>query len=242
MNAMNSRCLRVLIVAPLLIVQATAAYSQSNAPSKPASPQHTAKPTASIQPDPGTVARGTYRNPSFGFTCKIPEAWVLRTDELNAQDLNAPGNAPGKDQSENNANSPAKNPNSKSRVLLAAFARPPEAHGEDINSSILIAAESASAYPGLKDAGQYLDPITEVAKAQGFELVEDPYETQIGLKTIDRADFQMNIGSRMMLQSTLVILARGYVVSFTFIGGTEDEVEELVDGLSFAGAAKPQPH
>jgi hypothetical protein len=233
MNAMNSRCLRILLVVALLIVQKTVARSQSGVSSKTASPQHAAKPTASFQPDPGTVSKGTYRNSSFGFTCKIPEGWVLRTDELNEQ---------GKGESENNANSPAKNPGSKSRVLLGAFARPPEAHGEDINSSILIAAESASSYPGLKDAGQYFDPVTEVAKAQGFELVEDPYETQIGAKTIDRADFQMNVGSRMMLQSTLVILSRGYVVSFTFIGGTEDEVEELVDGLNFPGTAKPQAH
>jgi hypothetical protein len=237
MSAVNYRCLRVLAVAPLLIVAATAAHSQSS-PSKPASPQHAAKPSASVQPDPGTVAKGTYRNASFGFTCKIPEGWVLRTDELNASEQNAQG----KDQSENNANRPAKNPNGKSRVLLAEFTRPPEAHGEDINSSILIAAESASAYPGLKDAGQYLDPIAEVAKAQGFDLVEDPYETQIGARTIDRADFQMNIGSRVMLQSTLVILARGYLVSFTFIAGTEDEIEELIDNLTFTGTTKPQPH
>jgi hypothetical protein len=36
-----------------------------------------------------------------------------------------------------------------------------------------------------------------------------------------------------MRQSTLVVLARGYAVSLTFIGGTEDEVEELIEGLSF---------
>jgi hypothetical protein len=34
------------------------------------------------------------------------------------------------------------------------------------------------------------------------------------------------------------MLARGYVVSFTFIGGTEEEVEELVGGLSFVVGAK----
>jgi hypothetical protein len=44
-----------------------------------------------------------------------------------------------------------------------------------------------------------------------------------------------------MWQSTLVVLVRGYAVSFTFIGGTEDEVEELVEGLSF-GVEKPRPH
>jgi hypothetical protein len=44
-----------------------------------------------------------------------------------------------------------------------------------------------------------------------------------------------------MWQSTLVVLVRGYAVSFTFIGGTEDEVEELVEGLRF-GVEKPRPH
>jgi len=119
------------------------------------------------------------------------------------------------------------------RVLLAAFSRPPEARGEDVNASILIAAESAAAYPGLKDAAQYFGPVTEVAKAQGFEVEEEPYEFVVGTKTVVRGDFQKDVGTRVMRQSTLVLLARGYAVSFTFIGGTEDEVEELVQGLSF---------
>ena len=118
-------------------------------------------------------------------------------------------------------------------MLLAAFSRPPEARGEDVNGSILIAAESAAAYPGLKDAAQYFGPLTEVAKAQGFEVKEEPYEFAVGTQTVVRGDFQKDVGSRVMRQSTLVVLARGYAVSFTFIGGTEEEVEELVQGLSF---------
>ncbi len=124
------------------------------------------------------------------------------------------------------------------RVLLAAFSRPPEAHGEDVNSSILIAAESVAAYPGLKDAAQYFGPVTEVAKAQGFEVVEEPYEFVIGTKTVVRGDFQKDVGSRVVRQSTLVVLARGYAVSFTFIGGTKDEVGELMQGLSFGASGK----
>ncbi len=123
-------------------------------------------------------------------------------------------------------------------VLLAAFSRPPDARGEDINSSILIAAESAAAYPGLTDAAQYFGPVTEIAKAQGFAVVEEPYEFLIGAKKVVRGDFQKDVGARVMRQSTLVVLTRGYVVSFTFIGGTEDEVEELVGGLSFGASAK----
>ena len=77
-----------------------------------------------------------------------------------------------------------------------------------------------------------------MAKAQGFEMVEEPYEFAIGTKTLVRGDFQKNVGTRVMRQSTLVMLARGYAVSFTFIGGTEDEVEELVQGLSFGAGTK----
>ncbi len=37
-----------------------------------------------------------------------------------------------------------------------------------------------------------------------------------------------------MQQSTLVELDRGYIVSFTFIAGDEDEAEDLIGNLSFA--------
>jgi hypothetical protein len=193
-------------------------HSPSSAhPTKPA-------PTAASLLDTGSVTKDVYHNPAFGFTCKIPEGWVLRTDEMNAQ-------------SDTSKNEPAESPNNShtaSRVLLAAFSRPPEAHGEDVNSSILIAAESAAAYPGLKEAAQYFGPLGEVAKAQGLELIQEPYEFEIGSKTLPRADFQKDVGTRVMLQSTVAMLARGYAISFTFIGGTEDEVEELLSGLSFA--------
>ena len=95
-----------------------------------------------------------------------------------------------------------------------------------------------AAYPGLKDAAQYFGPVTEVAKAQGFDVVEEPYDFPVGAKTLVRGDFQRDIGSRVMRQSTLVMLARGYAISFTFIAGTEDEVDELMEGLSFGGGGK----
>lgn len=124
--------------------------------------------------------------------------------------------------------------NNSGRVLLAAFSRPPEARGEDVNASIVIAAEPVGSYPGLTEALQYVGPLTEVAKAQGFEADEDPYEVAVGAKTLVQVDFHKNVGSRVMRQSTLIFLARGYAVSITVIGGTEDEVGDLVDGLSFA--------
>jgi hypothetical protein len=204
----------------------------TRAQSAPASAaRHVGKPAAANSPlDAGTVTNGVYRNKTLGLSCKIPAGWVLRTEEMNVRDA---------EDGRSDSPSPTK-ADTSGRVLLAAFSRPPEARAEDVNSSIVIAAESMATYPGLKEAAQYFGPLAEVAKAQGFSVVEEPYEFAAGTKTLVREDFQKNVGTRVMRQSTLAMLVRGWAVSITFIGGTEDEVEELVGGLSFAtvGVAK----
>ncbi len=212
---MSIRAVVLLLLFALVICPA--AFSQRS--TSTASTSQKASVGGSLEP--GSVSNGVYRNGSFGFTCKIPPGWVLRTEEMNSE-----GDDVAKD-------SGAATESKASRVLLAAFSRPPLARGEDVNASIVIAAESASAYPGLKEAAQYFGPITEVAKAQGFEVDEEPYEFKLGAKILVRGDFEKNVGSRVMRQSTLAMLARGYAVSFTFIGGMEDEVEELIGNLAF---------
>jgi hypothetical protein len=234
---MSRKVLARILASSILIfgIAACATISVRAQTNQPASSQSSSsskqvrKPTSatSSKPDPGAVRAGVYRNLAFGFTCKIPAGWVLRTEEMNQQ------------QGEDEKADAGKKATDAGRVLLAAFSRPPEARGEDVNGSIVIAAESAAAYPGLKEAAQYFGPVTEVAKAQGFEVVEEPYEFVIGVKTVVRGDFKKDVGARLMRQSTLVVLARGYAVSFTFIGGNPDEVEESVRGLSFGASAKP---
>ncbi len=188
--------------------------------------------------DTGTLSNGIFRNRELGFSCTIPAGWVLRTEEMNAGDENEPSDAreadPQKDPPAHAKAIETSAHKADGRVLLAAFSRPPQAAGGDVNSSILIAAESVAAYPGLKEAAQYFGPVTEVAKGQGFAVVNEPYEFPVGAKTVVREDFQKNVGSRLMRQSTLVVLARGYAVSFTFIAGSEEDVEDLINGLNFA--------
>jgi len=194
---------------------------------------------------------------------KIPAGWVLRTDEMNArQESSGTAGPENSAPSGGSPQGPAKSPGDgghsegsdhkssppgassspaderEARVLLAAFSRPPEARGEDVNGSIVMAAESVRTYPGLKEAAQYFGPLTEVAKAQGFTVDEEPYEFALGNKNVVRGDFHKDVGTRVMRQSTLAFLAHGYAVSITVIGGTEDEVEELIDGISFAAGAK----
>jgi len=163
----------------------------------------------------GEVLNGVYRNSSFGFSCKVPFGWVDRTEEMRVDDA------------------PQQNEPVKSLVLLAVFERPPEATGSTINSAIVIAAEKVSQYSGLKTAADYLGPITELATARGSTIVNEPYEFSVGGKHLMRGDFSKPRGSLTMVQSSLVMLEKGYAVSFTFIAGSEDEVNSLIENLSF---------
>ena len=165
-------------------------------------------------PSAGKLQDGIYRNFAYGFSYKPPYGWVDRTQQM-------------RDDSADPV---------KSQLLFAIFERPPEASGDSINSAVIIATESVKAYPGLKTAADYFGPLTEVTTAKGFKVVNEPYEVNVGAKTLDRSDFSKDLGKLTMHQATLVMLAKGNVVSFTFIGSSEDEVENLISGLSFAAS------
>lgn len=220
------RVLNLCIAITLICSFGLTAFAQS---SSSHSSKKTTRPSVQAGPrvDDGAVVNGVYRNRNFGLICKVPAGWVLRTAEISSQDQNNDEEKPLTQGAERNTGD--------QRVLLAAFSRPPDARGEDINSSILIAAEPVSAYPGLKEAAQYFGPLTEVAKAQGFSVDEEPYEFALGTKTLVRGDFHKDVGTRVMRQSTLAFLSHGYAISITVIAGSEDEVEELIDGISFGG-------
>jgi len=186
-------------------------------------PTPPAKPPATHNEDPQL-----YRNAIFGFRYQIPYGWVDRTKEMQE------GNEAG-----------------KAEVLLAIFERPPEAAGDTINSAVVIASESTASYPGLTKVQDYLGPLTELATSKGFKPDGEPYRLEVESRHLLRADFTKPLSVKTssvetsddkltMRQCTLVLLAKGHIVSFTFIAGNEDELDDLMDGLHFV-AAKSSP-
>ena len=164
-----------------------------------------------------------YRNAAFGFRYKIPYGWVERTKEMREQESASP-DSKGKISAKVSP---------QGEVLLAVFERPPDAPGDTVNSAVVIASESAAAYPGLKKAEDYLGPLSELATAKGFKSDGDPNVIEICSKCT--ADFSKPITDKLtMRQSTLILLAKSQIVSFTFIAGAEDEIDDLIDGLHFA--------
>ncbi len=184
-----------------------------------------------------------YRNSEFGFTFRIPFGWVDRTSHLaviqgkaNAGSDNPPWET-----------KPAPVSREQGNVLLGIFERPPEVTSDSVNSAVVIAYENAATYPGLKKAEDYVEPITEAATAQGFKMVGEAYRIDVESRTLVRADFMKSLRVKpeaaeiTMRQSTLVWLSGKRVFSFTFIATTEEDLDEIMDGLHFS-SVKVAPH
>jgi len=167
---------------------------------------------------PAASAEGAYHNAVFGFTYRVPYGWVERTREMQEE-----GNDP-----------------LKAQLLLAVFERPPEVTGDSVNSAVIIAAESVATYPGLKTAADYMGPLSELTTSKGFKVVHEPYEFPAGTRRFVRSDFVKGLGKLTMHQSSLALLENRSIVSFTFIGGSADEVDELVEKLSLGARARPR--
>src|ERR1700730_14481347 len=77
-------CLLICLALPSAALHG---QTKNPGPSNSSSTRHGNKPStpADSALDPGAVTNGIYRNKALALTCKIPPAWVLRTDEINAQ-------------------------------------------------------------------------------------------------------------------------------------------------------------
>jgi hypothetical protein len=196
-------------IATIVVSLSLTAQTQSRTPPATKSPPRTEDPQL-------------FRNATFGFRYQIPYGWVDRTQAMKE------GNESGKEE-----------------LLLAVFERPPEATGDTINSAVVIASESTASYPGLKTAEDYLGPLTELATAKGFKPDGEPDALEVESRQLVRADFiktlslQSTSDKLSMRQCTLVLLAKGQIVSFTFIAGSEEELDDLMDGLHFGAARSP---
>lgn len=198
----------------------------------------------------GPISGQAFNCPKFGFSYQIPLGWVARTAEMQQP---APEEAPteksdGAEDSGGSQDKPGSQPSSpsnaniaKSQTLLAIFERPPQASGQTINSAVIIAAESRADYPQVKTAADYFAVIGDLAEAGGLKAAGDPYAFTAGGRQLVREDFQGEHGKLPVFQSTLVILEKGQIVSFTFVTGSGDEVEQLISTLRFSRSNSSTP-
>ncbi|MBO0911155.1 MAG: hypothetical protein J2P13_05130 [Acidobacteria bacterium] len=196
-----------------------------------------AKPSAAATKASCAISpRGELKCPRFGFAYKIPFGWVDRTADLGNEAQNGGGEDAKNPRAEGQA--PDERPSSSAaETLLAVFERPPAAPGDTINSAVVIAAEPLVNYRQIKTAADYFAAINEVAAERGFKVANGPYAFPVGRKQLVRGDFSKQRGKLTMWQSSLVMIESGYIVSFTVIGASEDENDELISNLSFSSPA-----
>jgi hypothetical protein len=103
-------------------------HTRAQTPSSSNSPKHIRKPSASADSslDLGTVRNNVYRNKTLAFACKIPEGWVLRTDEMNDRDQqDRDQQVPDQESAKADSTPSLAASSAGAKVLLAAFSRPP---------------------------------------------------------------------------------------------------------------------
>jgi hypothetical protein len=199
-------------------------------------PKSATRPAAVAQTC-GPISEGVLKCPRFGFTYKTLFGWVDRTDDMQADAGTEPGQQEAPAQASGDAE---KSQGNKPETLLAMFERPPGVPGDTINSAVVIVAESLADYHGIKTAADYFGPIMELNEQRGFKVENEPYAVSIGTRKLVRGDFSKERGKVTMWQSSLVMIEKGYIVSFTFVGGSEDEIESLIGNLGF-GTRAPMP-
>lgn len=166
----------------------------------------------------------------------------MNSNEMNAEEVPKPDSNSKEALREQTADG--------AQVLLGVFERPPEAAADSINSGVVIASESAAAYPGLKRAEDYVGPLTEVATAKGFKSLGEAFSLEIESRRLVRADFSKSLDVRLpateshkneltMRQCTLIWMTKGRILSFTFIAESEEALDDIMDGLHFGDRKLP---
>ena len=185
-------------------------------------------------PDCDPLAGQILRCPKLGFSYKVPFGWVDRTEDMQ-ESASAAATKSEKDGNQANAAETGK-------TLLAVFERPPGTSGESPNSAVIIAVELRSAYPQAKIAADYFGPISEIAEQRGFKMDGDPYSFRVGARQVVRGDFSGGVGKNPIRQTSLVLLERNFILSFTFLASSEDEIDSLIENLSFVSSQRrPSP-
>jgi hypothetical protein len=176
-------------------------------------------------PKCGPVSEQVFKCPKFGFTFTVPFGWVDRTTAFGQDEVGG-----GDEDYDAGVQREAEG----SQVLLAVFERPPGAPGEGTNSAVVIAAESLASYKGVKSAADYFGPLGNVATRDGFRVVNEPYSFPVGMKQVVRGDFSKESGKALMWQSSLVRIAGSKILLFTFIAGSGEEADLLIQNLRFS--------
>ena len=218
---MFSRVRLLALLVPLLgLCRVVASQDSSAASSSSKSKQKTEQHVKSNAPAPAPTDEGLYRNPEFGFTYQVRYGWVDRTEAMQPAD------------------------NDSSAVPTAARRLRTSARGRRRRRQLRCdhRRRECRRLSRPQNRRRLHRPAHRTHHLQRIQRrPRIPTNFLSAPQTLVRGDFTKDRGQLTMYQSSLVMLRKGSIVSFTFIGGSEDEVEELIEKVDFPPVSPKAP-
>jgi hypothetical protein len=195
--------------------------------------------------DPGAFSRDVYTNNFFGFRYQAPRGWTAHGEETNKEIM-----AVGKslvDQNTPTGKVIADRSSERTHQLLTLFQYPlgtPEVE----NQLVQILAEDVRFAPGIRNGKEYLLNVKRVLKAMKTspEFDDEPKEVTYGGQKMYRADITTKLPTKVVYQSVIATVSKGYAISFAFTSFSAEGRNNLVktlDSLQFeAPENAPAPH
>ena len=220
---------RILLYSALTTISLPAIAQDSSSSS---APKHTKKPPSQIEStlDSGSISNSVYHNKTLALACKIPEGWVLRTEEMNATAVTG-----CEERRPRSRSTPSLRRKSPAGSLLPP-ARSPRRRRELLHPR---RRRAHCLLPRTERCRAIFRPAHRSGQGPGFHHRRRSLRNCRRCEKSDPRRLSQRCGHpRHAPIHASPDLSHGYAVSITIIAGTEDDVEELIDGLSFSPHGK----
>jgi hypothetical protein len=180
---------------------------------------------AQSAPDDGEITKGDYLNFFFNFAYTPPKDWVIH-DEAVKKRIH--------ERAQEEAARTNSLPQLKQTYALLLISRYPRPTAEImVNATIIVAAEKITHLPGQPTAKDYLLSLRAPKAQRGVRAVrEELLPFRVGDLEFLRDDYSGEIAGITIREALFVSVKKGYALIFSFTGGDEKSVEEMVKTMN----------
>ncbi len=174
-----------------------------------------------ISPDSGSLKEGVYRNEYFAFSYRVPKHLRVDTAYL-------------KQRVEQQTRGQL-----QTQTYTLLYGRE-ETILPKVIDTVIVMADEAAYYGGLKDGNAYLRKWTQFYTQVGYEVLKESTETLFGGKRFFRADYKKPAFLFPFYVTAVFTVWREYALGFIFTAGSRERVEKLVASLETLQFSEPE--
>ena len=192
-------------------------------------------------PDEGSVKDGVYSNMFFGFSYAYPKDWVVHGEATKAHIKEL-----GKELAKETHALPEASLEvglAHTYQLLTVFRYQLGTPGVEENALVQVVAEDVRHAPATINGRVYLLNVRGLLIKMGCQpLQAEPVEVVFSSQKFFRLDYEQPVNGKSVHTAMLVIVSKGYALTFIFTAADQKSVDEMVktiQTLRFSVAAQP---